>query len=173
LTLPSTSRGWLAAINGNPIGPPIGGFVQAGNVIPQYDLPDVPNVGKRIVHSIDPNNFAPRTGFAYSPLDSGRLIVRGGYGIFHSRSSFSYLLTLMAPNYIVGRQVNPLSFDHPFFAVPSLDRFPTFVPGIDIATPVFDRNMRTPYFQQYNTSMQLAVGKNIAYRDCLCWHSRS
>ena len=39
---------------------PIGGFVQAGNVIPQYDLVDVPNVDKRIVKSIDPNNLAPR-----------------------------------------------------------------------------------------------------------------
>jgi hypothetical protein len=51
-----------------PVGPPVAGFVQAGNVIPQYDLPDVPNVGKRIVNSIDPNNFALRVGFAYSPL---------------------------------------------------------------------------------------------------------
>ncbi len=48
--------------SGNPVGPPIGGFVQAGNVIPQYDLPDVPNVGERVLTSIDPNNFAPRVG---------------------------------------------------------------------------------------------------------------
>src|SRR5262249_23604020 len=73
---------------GNPIGPPAGGFVQAGNVIPQYDLPEVPNVGKRVVTSIDPNNFAPRLGFAYSALKSGRLVLRGGYGIFYSRLSF-------------------------------------------------------------------------------------
>src|SRR5947207_14784552 len=84
--------------NGNPIGPPIGGFVQAGNVIPQYDLPDVPNVGKRILKSIDPNNFAPRLGFAYSPLDSGRLVVRGGYGIFYSRPSTIYIgFTFVSP----------------------------------------------------------------------------
>ena len=57
--------------SGNPVGPPLGGFVQPGNVIPQYDLPDVPNVGKRVLHSVDPNNFAPRIGFAYSPLEAG------------------------------------------------------------------------------------------------------
>ena len=68
--------------SGNPIGPPIGGFVQAGNVTPQYDLPQVPNVSKRLLTSVDPNNFGPRLGFAYSPFDSGRLVLRGGYGVF-------------------------------------------------------------------------------------------
>ena len=148
---------------GNPVGPPIGGFVQAGNVIPQYDLPDVPNVGKRIVRSIDPNNFAPRIGFAYSPLDSGRLVMRGGYGIFYSRISITHLLTAiqLPPNYIVGRRTNP-PFADPFFAAPSVDRFPTFVPGIDLATLAYDRNMRTPYFHQYNASVQYAVSKDVA-----------
>lgn len=149
--------------NGNPVGPPIGGFVQAGNVIPEYDLPGVPNVGKRIVRSIDPNNFAPRIGFAYSPLDSGRLVVRGGYGIFYSRISFTHLSTAsqLPPNYIVGRRTNP-PFADPFFAAPSEDQFPTFVPGVDLATLAYDRNFRTPYFQQYNASVQYAASKNVA-----------
>jgi Carboxypeptidase regulatory-like domain/TonB dependent receptor/TonB-dependent Receptor Plug Domain len=154
--------------NGIPIGPPIGGFVQAGNVIPQYDLPDVPNVGKRIVRSMDPNNLAPRIGFAYSPLYSGALVLRGGYGIFYSRVSTTHLSTAiqLPPNYIVGRRTNPLFADS-FFAAPSVDEFPTFVPGIDLATLVYDRNLRTPYFQQYNGSVQYAVNKDtgleIAY----------
>ncbi|MCA1603169.1 MAG: carboxypeptidase regulatory-like domain-containing protein, partial [Acidobacteria bacterium] len=38
--------------SGNPVGPPVGGFVQAGNVIPQYDLADVPNVGRRVFTSV-------------------------------------------------------------------------------------------------------------------------
>jgi hypothetical protein len=148
--------------NGNPIGPPIGGLVQAGNVIPQYDLPDVPNVGKRIVRSVDPNNFAPRLGFAYSPLDSGRMVVRGGYGIFYSRISFLHLSTAiqLPPNYIVGRRTNP-PFANPFFAAPSVDQFPRFVEGIDLATLAFDRDLRTPYFQQYNASVQFAVSKDM------------
>ena len=147
--------------SGNPIGPPIGGFVQAGNVLPQFDLPDVPNVGKRIVRSVDPNNFAPRLGFAYSPLDSNRLVVRGGYGIFYSRVSFIYVPSLLPPNYIVGRRSNP-PFAEPFFAAPSINKFPTFVPGIDLSTPVFDRNLRTPYSQQYNASVQYAMSKDMS-----------
>ena len=71
--------------SGNPVGPPVAGFVQAGNVIPRYDLPEVPNVGKRIFTSVDPNNFGPRLGFAYSPFESGTLTLRGGYGIFYQQ----------------------------------------------------------------------------------------
>src|SRR5205814_8561880 len=40
--------------SGNPIGPPAGGFVQAGNVIHKYDLPEVPNVSQRLLTSVDP-----------------------------------------------------------------------------------------------------------------------
>jgi outer membrane receptor protein involved in Fe transport len=150
-------------INGNPFGPPIGGFVQAGNVIPQYDLPDVPNVSKRVVRSIDPNNFAPRVGFAYSPISSDRLVLRGGYGIFYSRISANHLSTAiqLPPNYIVGRRTDGPLFADPFFPAPSLDEFPKFVPRIDLANQVFDRDLRTPYFQQYNTSVQYAVGKDL------------
>lgn len=33
----------------------------------------------------DANNFAPRMGFAWSPLRSRRIVVRGGYGLFYGR----------------------------------------------------------------------------------------
>ena len=84
--------------SGNPVGPPVAGFVQAGNVIPQYDLAEVPNVGKRVFTNVDPNNFGPRLGFAFAPFDSGRLTLRGGYGVFYSRPSLVYLTnTINAP----------------------------------------------------------------------------
>src|SRR5439155_22314961 len=113
--------------------------------------------------SIDSNNFAPRIGFAYSPLDSDRLAVRGGYGILYSRVSFLPLSTAiqLPPNYIVGRRSNP-PFAHPFFAAPSVPQFPKFVPGLQLATLAYDRNLRTPYFHQYNASVQYAVSKDVA-----------
>jgi hypothetical protein len=36
------------------------------------------------------------------------------------------------------------------------------VPGIDLATLAYDRNLRTPYFHQYNASVQYAVSKDMA-----------
>jgi hypothetical protein len=149
------------AIGGAAIGPPIGGYVQAGNVISQYDVASIPNVGKRVVNSIDPNNFAPRVGFAYSPLESGRLVLRGGYGIFYSRTSFQYLtLNVIAPpTYVFGVSVLP-PISNPFFPAPTQSQFPTLVPGVALSGTLFDRNIRTPYLQQYNLNAQYEVFKD-------------
>jgi hypothetical protein len=147
---------------GNSLGPPSGGFVQAGNVIPQYDLAAVPNVSKRVVKSIDPTNFAPRFGFAYSMLDSNRLVVRGGYGIFYSRAAFQSvsIASTLPPTFILGRR-NGAPLADPFFRVPPEGQFPTFVPGIALSGTAFDRNLRAPYFQQYNIGMQYEVVKDM------------
>lgn len=144
-----------------PIGPPVGGFVQAGNVLPEYDLASIPNVDKRVVNSIDPNNFAPRVGFAYSPLDSGRMVIRGGYGIFYSRTSFQYItLNVIAPpTYVFGARVG-VPFSDPFFPAPAQNQFPALVPGVALSGTLFDRNIRTPYLQQYNISLQYELFKD-------------
>ncbi|MGI8839022.1 MAG: carboxypeptidase regulatory-like domain-containing protein [Pyrinomonadaceae bacterium] len=151
--------------SGNPVGPPAGGFVQAGNVIPQYDLADVPNVGRRVLTSVDPNNFAPRVGLAYSPLDSGRLTLRGGYGIFYSRPSTAYVGTTInaPPTYAIRRSPAGalVLLENPFFPLPSRDQFPTFVPGVALSSQVFDRRLRTAYFHQYNASLQYALSQDL------------
>ena len=150
---------------GNPIGPPAAGFVQPGNVIAQYDLANVPNVGKRVIHSNDPNNFGPRIGFAYSPLQSERLVLRGGYGIFYSRSSLIYLIVGVnaPPLYAIRRSPvgAQVPFADPYVSLPSQEQFPTFVNGISLAGQVFDRNLRTPYLQQYNASVQFELGRDM------------
>lgn len=152
---------------GNPVGPPTGGFVQAGNVIPQWDLPEAPNVGKRLLKSVDPNNFGPRVGFAYAPFDSGRLVVRAGYGVFYSRPSNAYIgISINAPPlYTIRRSpagaTVPLA--DPFFPLPSQDLFPAFVKGVPLAGQIFDRNMRTAYFHQYNASVQLELSKRLLF----------
>ena len=148
--------------NGNPVGPPVGGFVQAGNVIPSLDLSGVPNVSKYVVRSIDPNNLAPRIGFAYSPLRSSRLAVRGGYGIYYSRVTFAYASASaqLPPMFALGVQ-NGVRFDDPFFHLPSQGQFPTFVPGVPLAGPAFDRGLRTPYIHQYNLSVQYELRRNL------------
>ena len=150
--------------SGNPVGPPIAGFVQAGNVIPQYDLPEVPNVDKRVFTNLDPNNFGPRVGFAYSPFASGRLALRGGYGVFYSRASLNYLTnTVNSPPSYASRR-SPAGalvlLENPFAPLPSQDQFPVFLPGT-LSSFTFERRLRTPYFHQYNLSLQSALSRDL------------
>lgn len=146
----------MTGVNGVPIGPPIAGFVQAQNAIPQYDLTDVPNVSDRIVNSVDPNNFGPRIGFAYAPGDSGRLVLRAGYGVSYSRPTFQSLAASVTtpPYYLTARRANPSSFSNPYAALPAADSFPIFVPPNLLFGTVLDRKIRTPYFHQFNASVQ-------------------
>ena len=44
----------------------------------------------------DKNNFAPRVGFAYSPLDGNRMVIRGGYGVFYDRPSAAFINTVFS-----------------------------------------------------------------------------
>lgn len=149
--------------SGAPIGPPIAGFVQAGNVISQFDLASVPNVSKRMLNSVDPNNFAPRVGFAYSPGDS--LVVRGGYGIYYSRPSTAYIGTAInaPPLYTIRRSSSggTVPFADPFFPLPSQDQFPALVSGVALAGQIFDRSLRTAYFHQYNAGFQYLLRRDL------------
>ena len=139
--------------DGLPVGPPLSGFVQAGNVLAQYDLPTVANVSKYVVNSIDPNNVAPRIGSAYSLTD--RSVLRAGYGVFYSRSTFQYVSTSVTvpPGYLLAGTANR-PFGNPFFPVPAQDEFPIFVPGVSLSGTVPDGAILTPYFHQYNVSFQ-------------------
>lgn len=51
---------------------------------------------KSTIHKQDLNNFAPRFGFAWTPLDSNRLVIRGGYGVFFDRPSAAFINTVFS-----------------------------------------------------------------------------
>src|SRR5207244_12465637 len=115
--------------NGLPVGPPAAGITEAGNALPQYSLPDVTRVGKRMVKSIDPNNFGPRIGLAWSLLDSGRLALRSGYGIFYSRPSFFYLaLGYFSPAFFLDSDTSRLPLSNPFKTPTPDNSSPRFQP---------------------------------------------
>ena len=148
---------------GVPIGSPSGGIVMAGNVIQQYDLAGVPKVSNSVLKSIDPNNFGPRVGFAWSPTNSDRLVIRGGYGVFYNRPSFIYLgLDFFAPPFYATFLSSGQSFAHPFPSALPENQFPVLEPGIALTGSIMDRNNRTPYFQHFNTSVEYQFAGNTA-----------
>jgi hypothetical protein len=156
----------------------------------------------------DLNNFAPRIGFAFSPFDSNKLVVRGGYGIFFDRPSAAFINTIFS-NYPFLREIevtaptrnvpvatafsqqNPnLGFNR---YLPNRIEFQsngTFVirdgtgvtrqangtnnptdlstgqPSLGNIAETFefraiDRNLRTPYIQQWNLGFQYELGRDL------------
>jgi len=149
--------------DGSPVGPPIGGIVMAGNS--QYVLPGVPRVGKRVVNSLSPKNFGPRLGLVWSPTASGRLVLRGGYGIFYSEPSFFYLAwDLFSPPFHQDFVSSGHTFANPFPNVPSESSFPLIQKGYALASSPFDPNLRAPYFQHFNGSIQYELNRDTMFQ---------
>src|SRR5436309_14353863 len=86
---------------------------------------------------------------------------RGGYGIGYSRASTIYVSFILTMIYLIGRKGAGTQLANPFFDLPPQDQFPTIVTGINLAGAVFDRDMRTPYFHQYNFGLQYEFAKDL------------
>ena len=126
-------------------------------------------------------NFAPRVGFAWDPAGDGKTAIRGGYGIYYVRISNQTLLQLLtaAPFFQLSAIVNPGTTNaNPFPNLPLPSQFPIFpsfptyqglsstgtpiyTGGSLIAINPFQRNMRTPYAEQFNFSIQRQLANNL------------
>jgi len=150
--------------NGFPVGPPAQGIIMAGNAPPQLQPQGVTRVGKRIFNSVDPCDFGPRVGLAWSPLNSSRLAVRAGYGIFYSRPSFLYMgLNFASPPFYQASTFFGAPFADPFPDAPPSSSFPRVQAGIPLGSPwaFLDRDNRNSYFQQFNASLQYEIARDM------------
>ena len=151
--------------DGFPVGPPAEGIVMAGNASSAIHLTGVTRVGKRIFKSVDPRDIAPRIGMAWSPLNSGHLVLRGGYGVFYSRPSFLYLGLNFAepPFYQVSTYFGEPLTD-PFPKASPSSNFPLIPPGVLLGSPFafVDRNNLNPYFQQFNAGVEYQISRDLA-----------
>jgi Carboxypeptidase regulatory-like domain len=158
----------------------------------------------------DLNNFAPRFGFAYSPFENNRLVIRGGFGIFFDRPSAAFINTVFS-NYPFLREAevtfpgSNVPINRAFSQQDPNFPFNQYLPNriiraagangtytlrdntnvtagadgtpnpTDPATglPIrgniaetfefraVDRNLRTPYVQQWNLGFQYELTKNL------------
>jgi hypothetical protein len=114
---------------------------------------------KTIVDS-DRNNWAPRVGLAFRPME--RTVVRAGYGIFYDVQE--------------GNEAQFLRNNAPFFFVQNYSSDP-LVPNLPLDTlfpsraslpsgsiqPFTISTMRTPYLQQWNFNIEREVMRNLLW----------
>ena len=123
----------------------------------------------RSLMKVDPNNFAPRFGFAYRAPHSGDLTIRGGYGIFYGnpdeQTGVANMMTNNPP--FVGLGGANLIGDHtlpatafnlsgslpPFPAPVSAQNF-VFRPGDTTTLQSWPTAYSAPLVQQWNLSLE-------------------
>src|SRR5205807_6927889 len=113
------------------------------------------------------SNFAPRIGFAWQPVINGRLVVRGGAGMFYDRVGINRLVhavqegkpyadtTALQPNIASLQspyQDRPLAFAPRWYDFQSLQYS-------NINSPFYDR-LHTPLIRQYNLGFQYEFVRN-------------
>ncbi len=127
-----------------------------------------PGTGIYRLYPRDMNNFAPRFGFAYQPATNGKLVIRGGYGIFYDVPNLNAFADNRPPNQgAFGVNANPAGSD-PVYAITRsnytvVNGQPVFASASGPSTyGIFsvDQNFRNAYVQNYNLNGQYQIGRS-------------
>lgn len=154
------------------------GFIVASNFSGGALPPGVIKAGTNTAINNDgQNGYEPRVGFAWQVPGTNRLVLRGGYGIFYTRTTGEPFLQLLgAPPW---GEIRQFTFPNINFAdpLPAAPAFPIFTPysppvapsatnplgaplGSDITPTVFSRQFRPPVMQRYSLNLQTALANN-------------
>jgi hypothetical protein len=118
------------------------------------------------------NNFAPRFGFAWSPLAKNRFVVRGGYGYFYDRVNGNSIIHAVeqSPPYSLTLDASGPALGYASLATPYLNqplgwgdtRWVNFATGAssNLNYPFMSGNFTTPLVQSYNLNVQYEFAPN-------------
>jgi hypothetical protein len=97
----------------------------------------------------DPNNFAPRFGFAYAPKANSKIVIRGGAGIFYDRTGPGPIGDLL--------HFNGVNLQRFIVEVPHYPVLATELANTPTSLVMLDPRARIPYTIQYSIGVERQV----------------
>lgn len=97
----------------------------------------------------DPNNFAPRFGFAYAPKANSKIVIRGGAGIFYDRPGPGPIGDLL--------HFNGVNLQRFIVEVPHYPVLATELANTPTSLVMLDPRARIPYTIQYSIGVERQV----------------
>ncbi len=139
------------------------------NFDPVRGLVQVGAGGLDKLYNSDRNNFSPRVGFAWDLGGKGKTVVRAGWGLFYDAFSQDFFVGQLPFNtFNPGPAYNPIGPSPVLF---SFSTTPVIEDGVLIFTDFLDsdvfavdRNLRTPYIQNYNLNLQHELFRNGVFQ---------
>ena len=154
--------------------PPVAGTLQ-GFVVSNNFPGTAPNGVTRLDNNLGirgdgQNTWNPRVGFAWQIPPGRRLVLRGGYGIYHQRVTGQPLFQLLL-NQPFGMLRQLIAFDNaaasfanPF--PPGTPVFPSYTPyspSTQFSTIAFAQHFRPPIFQRYSLNLQTELTQGLVW----------
>jgi Carboxypeptidase regulatory-like domain/TonB dependent receptor len=113
------------------------------------------------------NRVGPRLGYAYRLPWTNRMVIRGGYGMYFTRSTGQLFLQLIAvPPFSDFRVVVPAvgtTVANPFAPVPTFPNFAplAYSPSTALAPQIFAPGYQPSVIQEYSTSIQTELTHDL------------
>jgi hypothetical protein len=156
--------------NPNPPSAAMGGSL-AGFVVPSNFKGPIPagvtQIGNNLgINGDGQNTINPRGGFAWQLPHTQRFVLRGGWGVYHTRVTGQPTFQLLTnqPFALVRQNVAfanaGASFANPFPAAPALPSFTPYSPSTSQTVFTFAPNFRPPMVQQYSLNLQTELTRS-------------
>ena len=139
------------------------------NFDPARGLVLVGSGGLDRLYERDKNNFSPRIGLAWDLTGKAKTIVRAGWGLFYDSFSQDFFVGQLPFNtFNPGPAYNPVGPSPILFSFSTVPRIssgaPIFTDFLDSDVFAVDRNLRTPYVQNFNLNLQQELFKNVVFQ---------